>query len=357
MKICHYLPSLKLADGGPPRSVSNLCSELVDNGFSISIITSHQNDSPEIELNPKINRVNITRSSELSSFLKSEDFDIAHQHGIWLPSSHRFTKSVKNCNIPLVLSPRGMLQNWARHHKVLKKFIAWNAYQKNDLKKVDFFHATSLDELNNIKALGFNQSIKVISNGVREPRIQFSKDFSREERNLVYLSRINQKKGLDLLLEAWAHINAPDWNLLIAGNDDDNSLPKLINRSSQPDLKGRVQFLGEFDESGKEEIYKKADLFILPSHSENFGIVVAEALSFGVPVITTTGCPWQQLEEYKCGWWISLSVVNIIEAITKAINLSDEERAIIGGNGKRLIKDKYTWDKIGKEFIKFYNNI
>ena len=93
------------------------------------------------------------KSSGLKSFLKSEGFDIAHQHGIWLPSSHRFTQSVKKCKIPLILSPRGMLQNWARHHKRIKKLIAWNAYQRNDLKKVDFFHATSLDELENIKNL------------------------------------------------------------------------------------------------------------------------------------------------------------------------------------------------------------
>ena len=357
MKICHYLPSLNLNDGGPPRSVSHLCSELVENDFLITIITSHQNGSPEISLNPKINRLNIVENKELNLFIKSENFDVAHQHGIWLPSSHRFTTAVKNCKIPLVLSPRGMLQNWARNHKRLKKFVAWNAYQKNDLKKVDYFHATSLDESDNIKALGFDQTIKIIPNGVREPKIQFAKDFSRGKRNLVYLSRINQKKGLDLLLEAWAKTNAPNWNLLIAGNDDDNSLPKLINRSKQPDLNGRVQFLGEFDEERKAEIYKKADLFILPSYSENFGIVVAEALSFGVPVITTKGCPWQQLEEYKCGWWISLSVVNLIKAITKAINLSDEERTIMGRNGKRLIKNKYTWDKIVEEFIEFYNNI
>ena len=357
MKICHYLPSLYLTDGGPPRSVSNLCSELVKNDYLVTIVTSYQNGAPEISLNPKINRVNITDSSDLKSFLKSESFDIAHQHGIWLPSSHRFTQSVKKCKIPLILSPRGMLQNWARHHKRFKKLIAWNAYQRNDLKKVDFFHATSLDELENIKALGFRQKIKVIPNGVREPEIQFSKDRSRRERNLVYLSRINQKKGLDLLLEAWAKTNAPDWNLLIAGNDDDNSLPKLINRSRQSDLNGRVKFLGEFDEEGKAEIYKKADLFILPSHSENFGIVVAEALSFGVPVITTTGCPWQQLEEYKCGWWISLSIENLTETITKAIKLPNEELELMGARGKKLIKDAYTWDSIAKEFIEFYNEI
>ena len=357
MKICHYLPSLNLNDGGPPRSVSHLCSELVENDFLITIITSHQNGSPEISLNPKINRVNIVENKELNLFIKSENFDVAHQHGIWLPSSHRFTTAVKNCKIPLVLSPRGMLQNWARNHKRLKKFVAWNAYQKNDLKKVDYFHATSLDESDNIKALGFDQTIKIIPNGVREPKIQFAKDFSRGKRNLVYLSRINQKKGLDLLLEAWAKTNAPNWNLLIAGNDDDNSLPKLINRSRQSDLNGRVKFLGEFDEEGKAEIYKKADLFILPSHSENFGIVVAEALSFGVPVITTMGCPWQQLEEYKCGWWISLSIENLTETITKAIKLPNEELELMGARGKKLIKDAYTWDSIAKEFIEFYNEI
>ena len=357
MKICHYLPSLNLTDGGPPRSVSHLCSELAVNGVSVTIITSHKTEKPEITLNPEINRVNIDTNSELISFLKSENFDIAHQHGIWLPSSHRFTKSVKKCKIPLVLSPRGMLQNWARHHKRLKKFIAWNAYQKNDLKKADFFHATSLDELENIKALGFYQTIKVIPNGVREPEMQFSKDLPRRERNMVFLSRINKKKGLELLLEAWAQTDASGWNLLIAGNDDDNSLPKLINRSKQSDLKGRVQFLGEFDEKGKVEIYNKSDLFILPSHSENFGIVVAEALSFGVPVITTKGCPWQELIKHRCGWWITLSISNLKKAITEAIDLSVQEREIMGKRGKALIKEKYNWNNIAKEFIKFYDKI
>lgn len=114
---------------------------------------------------------------------------------------------------------------------------------------------------------------------------------------------------------------------------------------------------GPLDDEKKWEAYARADLFVLPTYSENFGIVVAEALWAGVPVITTKGTPWKELEERKCGWWIDIGVEPLVVALKEAMSHSDEERAAMGARGRKLVEEKYTWDAVCKAMVDGYKDV
>ena len=114
-----------------------------------------------------------------------------------------------------------------------------------------------------------------------------------------------------------------------------------------------VQYIGEVDGRAKENAYRSADLFILPTFSENFGLVVAEALSYGVPVITTKGAPWSDLVEYKCGWWIDIGVEPLALALKDATSLADDQLKLMGKRGKDYVQ-RFNWFDIAKKTIDLY---
>ena len=122
-------------------------------------------------------------------------------------------------------------------------------------------------------------------------------------------------------------------------------------------LEDQFILTGALNDDEKWEAYARAGLFVLPTYSENFGIVIAEALWAGVPVITTKGTPWKELEERKCGWWIDVGVEPLVGALKEAMSHSDEERAAMGARGRQLVEEKYTWKAVVKAMVKGYEEI
>ncbi|NNE37983.1 MAG: glycosyltransferase [Gammaproteobacteria bacterium] len=170
----------------------------------------------------------------------------------------------------------------------------------------------------------------------------------------LFLSRIHPKKGLLLLVEAWNRVKPADWQLLIAGIDELGHQKEVEALVAEKGLDDVITFTGPVFGDDKERLYASCDLFILPTYSENFGIVVTEALSWGIPVITTQGTPWSELEENKCGWWVQPDVKAITNALTEATSMSPSELGIMGSKGRTLVKDKYTWPAIAEQMKSVY---
>ena len=139
-----------------------------------------------------------------------------------------------------------------------------------------------------------------------------------------------------------------------------SSTPSLPHSYTSPNF----IFTGPLNDDAKWDAYDRADLFVLPTYSENFGIVVAEALWAGVPVITTKGTPWSELEEYKCGKWIDLPAEGsnpstweaLDNALVSVMAMSDAERGEMGMRGKKLVEEKYTWDAVCKAMVRGYES-
>jgi glycosyltransferase involved in cell wall biosynthesis len=179
---------------------------------------------------------------------------------------------------------------------------------------------------------------------------------SQKIRTLLFLARINRIKGLDMLLPAWRAIQNkfPNWQLQIIGPDSNGYLQKIKQMAVELKLE-RVEFSGTLTGTDKLSAYQNAELFILPSYTENFGMSIAEALASGTPVITTKGTPWEILIEHNAGWWVDINVNALIECLEDALKLSHQDLQVMGYAGRQLMIDKYSWEHIGRMMHDTYN--
>lgn len=373
MNVLHAVPSLGVSGGGPSRSVSQLCAALANEGSDVSILTGQEVNDPMVTLASNVDVHAVTMrahsmrerlrapgfSNKMEELTRAHGVDIVHQHGLWLRSSHEVVKTATRHSIPIVLSPRGMVEEWSMNHSKWKKKLAWCLYQQRDLEQVAVFHATGASEVEGLRRLGLKQPIAVIPNGVQLPKAiecegNKVERLKGEKKTALFLSRISPKKGILMLLEAWKQLSPENWELIIAGNDDSDHLPAVNKAIEDLGLSNQVRVVGPLYSEEKRQAFLNADLFLLPSHSENFGIVVAEALGFGVPVLTTRTCPWGELESEQCGWWVEPTVEGIHSGLSDALVSSNETLRAMGARGRALVERKYQWPSLANQMLEVY---
>jgi len=271
---------------------------------------------------------------------------------MWAPINHWACRFARRAAIPYLVAPRGMLEPWGMQQKRFKKRLAWLSYQKADVARAACLHATAEQEASNLRALGFKNLCAVVANGV--DLNDGDANCQRSQRQALFLSRIHQKKGLPTLVEAWHRIRPANWRCIVAGPDENGHLGEVKTLVRARGLESSFEFLPEISDDDKWQLYRSADLFVLPTHSENFGLVVAEALSCGVPVITTTAAPWKDLQDHRCGWWIPDSVERLAATLRDATSAPPESLQRMGARGRGLIRDKYSWDSTGTRMLDVY---
>lgn len=212
--------------------------------------------------------------------------------------------------------------------------------------------ATSRQELESVRRLRIGTPVAVIPNGVDMPTALTHSQ--ARERKFLFLSRIHPIKGLPDLIEAWAKVRRPGWRVVIAGPDEAGHLDEIRDQIDTLGLGRDFEFTGLVTGARKEALFAEADVFVLPTYSENFGIAVAEALARGVPVVTTTGAPWEDIETWRCGWWVQPGVDGVARALVAAMNTPREELSEMGKRGTQLVKEKYSWNQIGCVAFKAY---
>ncbi len=285
---------------------------------------------------------------------EQQKFDLIHLHGMWSPFLAVIALVARRKNIPFIISPHGCLEPWALEYKRHKKWFALKRYQGKILRSASLFVATANQELESIRLLGLHQPVAVIPNGV-DVGCSPCRDGNKGVKTILFLSRIHPKKGLLDLVEAWARVRQPGWRIVIAGGDEDGYRAKVEALIRARELQSDFEFIGFVEGASKQACFDAADIFILPTYSENFGLVVAEALANEIPVITTTGAPWHDLMEYRCGWWVPPGVNGIAAALTEAIDLDLLELRKMGQRGRKIIVEKYSWNSIGATALKASN--
>lgn len=357
MRVLHVITGLQRS-AGTSVFCREICDGLMRAGHEVVIAVC---DSAALDTYPSRNGVplvSIRSGFSEGDVLKSvEHFDLVHIHALWHPALHRAARWAYRNRVPVVWSPHGMLAPWAMSHKRWKKWLPWHLYQKSDLRETTLFHATSEVEREWIAGFGFESPCVVVPLGTELPRME-----TRPERgawrNILFVGRIYPVKNLDSLIRAFARVHSEfiGWRLLLVGPDQSGHREELIAIARACGLSVEVQsmftqdsevdlvFTGALFDSEKEAVYRSADLFVLPSHSENFGGVVADALAYGVPCIVSDRTPWAELETEGCGLWIDNGVGSLESALRHMMELPDSERESMGRRGRALAERKYTWD-------------
>ncbi|MBK0368797.1 glycosyltransferase [Flavobacterium agrisoli] len=352
MKVLHITNSIDKSTGGPSYSVPTTCIELANHGIFINLITQESTNMADVKESTYLS-VHFKSIWELfiyGSRLSNKEIDLIHLQHIWNPYIQVMAFWAYRKKIPYIITPRGMLEPWIINRNHWKKKIALFFYQRKAIQRATYIHATAEMEAQNIKALGFKNPISIIPNGIDLSGLNLKK-LNFGNKKIVFLSRIHPKKGIEVLLEAWRNCNTGDWILEIAGNGDEFYIESL--KQNAKNLKN-VHFVGTKYDQEKWDFLRSADVLVLPTYSENFGMVVAEALAVGVPVITTKGTPWEDLEKFNCGWWIDLSVVNLQNILIKILNISPSILFEMGENGKKLISEKYDIKTVSNHIIDLY---
>lgn len=247
----------------------------------------------------------------------------------------------------------------------MRKRIAMRLYESRNLRRADCLHATAVDEARNLREFGLRNPIGVIGIGLDVSKYVVGSAGDNVEREwpelrgkkrLLFLSRIHPVKGLMNLAEVWGELHGrfPEWHLVIAGPDEKGHRDEVGAAIERVGASGSTTFTGPVYSPLKEELFSASDVFVLPTFSENFGIVVPESLASGVPVITTNATPWGELDGEGCGWCIDVGIDALGEAMVKAMELGDEERSLMGQRGRELVERKYTWSVIGRQMAEVY---
>jgi glycosyltransferase involved in cell wall biosynthesis len=234
-------------------------------------------------------------------------------------------------------------------------------YQRRDLSLAAAFHATAPSEAKSLRDLGFQQPIICIPNGIRHSDANLAADRRDREspnsRTALFLSRFHPKKGLPLLVEAWQRVAPEGWRLLAVGPDEGGHRHDIERLTEKFGIRESWEFRDMVTGDEKWRLLGNADLFILPTHSENFGNVVAESLTAGTPVITTTGAPWSELSNRQCGWWTEPTVDGIAAALKEATELPNTTLSEMGHRGRVWASQEFAWPGIAQRMANAYEAI
>jgi glycosyltransferase involved in cell wall biosynthesis len=349
--------------GGPAFSVSRLAIALAEIGAEVGMWASDQSAAitPLIPVGSSVQRIIGTEAEALVRFGET---DILHDSGIWLPHNHRLAVLSERRGIPRVVSTRGMLEPWARSHKRLKKGVAWWLYQRRDLKHARCHHTTADAEARNVQHLGLGVPVVMVPNGVDVPEerpwvvgLEADEAVRRGRRTALFLGRIYPIKGLPMLVQAWARVRPDGWLLRIAGPDEADHQKQVEKAISAAGLGEVISFTGPIGHRMKKSAFFDADLFVLPSHSESFGMAVAEALAHGLPVLTTKGTPWSILPESGCGWWVDATVDGIARGLRQATILDSDTLKAMGAKGRALAIAEFGWKRVAELMLSTYESI
>ena len=360
MKVLSFISSLDLSSGGPSRSVPMLAKGLAELGVDITLMTVKSENMNTHALEGTSAKLKVLTPSfskkEIANYLADERFDLIQIQSMWDLPYHKVMVEARKLSIPYIVTPRGMLEPWSLCQKKWKKKLAWLLYQRNDVQKSVCVFTTAKMEADHISNLGITTSRAVIPNGIETDSYPCKTSVDVVKKQVLYLSRVHVKKGIEILFDAWKRIHSEfaDWRLLVVGNGEAEYIQSLERRVECLDLKDSIRILPPVFGEAKIKVYQESALFCLPSFSENFGMVIAEAMSCGTPVITTTNCPWNILNDTKTGWCIDLSVDNLEDALREAMWMDANALYDMGQKASKLIFDNFDYRSITRKTLRLY---
>lgn len=383
MKVLQIVPSISLVYGGPSQMVLGLSAALARAGVEVTVLTTDSNgDTGQAPLDVPLDcpveqdgyQMRYFRCSPFRRYKFSLDllrwlyqhakeFDLAHIHALFSPVSSCAATVARSRSLPYILRPLGTLDPADLQKKKQLKQIYAAVLEKPNIAGAAAIHFTSLQEAKVSERFGVPTKDLVIPLGVQLPTSTNPSLLIPDSPlpTLLYMSRIDPKKGLNLLLPALENLLAEGFKfhfVLAGGNPQDPDYEAKIKAQVQVSpLAQHTTIAGFVTGDRKLSLLQQADLFVLPSYYENFGIAVAEAMVSGTPVVISDGVYiWQDVQQAEAGWVAALTVESLTEALKLALE-SEEERKRRGEKAKEYALKHYSWDAIAQQTIQAYQEI
>lgn len=377
LRVLQVLPQRNLQVGGPAYSVPRLADALARLGVhsevwsihtphlgtTLPLQYAHDRPWPDSLWTRRLRGWAPGFDRALRTAAKSAQ--LIHNHGLWMFPNRAARIAATGAGIPLVCSPRGMLDDWSRRRSRRFKALVWALWERRNLAAVRLFHATSELELRALRAAGLRTPVAVIPNGVELPasttpaqRAAARTDLGigSGQRMLLFLSRLHAKKGVLPLLEGWAlaRPQMQDWRLYLAGPDLDGHGETVRQTIARLGLDAQVQVCGMLEGAAKTTALQAADAFVLTSHSENFGIAVAEAAAHALPVLVSDQIPWHALVQAGGGWRTAITAQSIAAALRTLAATAAPELHQRGTLARQFVTEHYAWPAIGAQMLESY---
>ena len=384
MKILLVVPALGQVYGGPSKIALELADALSQQGIHVDLVTTNANGSTNLDVRLKtwisahsyriqyfshlgLGDYKISVSLTQWLFRHIKDYDLVHTIAVF---SYPITITHWLCqrhNIPYIMNPQGMLEPWALSYKAWKKRLFYALFEKSALESASALHMLSASEAQRIESLQLKTPITIIPNGLRRQDYEtlpasdrFYHQFPETQGKtlLLFLGRIDPKKGLDLLALAFASVypKFPDTHLIVAGQDNIGFLPTAKSYFSQANCLEAVTFTGMLTGELKYAALAAADLYVAPSYSEGFSMSVLEGMASGLPCVITTGCNFPEAARANAAKVVGIQADAIASALIEC--LADPLAAkAMGDRARQLVLNHYTWDRVAAQLIEVYTAI
>jgi glycosyltransferase involved in cell wall biosynthesis len=387
MKILHVIPSVASVRGGPSQAVVEMVKSQRNLGIQSKIITTNDNGKDLLEVpvctwleykqvpvqffprfSPNIDSIReFAFSRELTVWLWQNvaNYDLLHVHAIFSYASTTAMAIARLQNVPYIVRPLGQLCEWSLRQSSHKKQLYLSAIERANLDRGRGIHFTSEQEQQEVSRLNLKAPSFVLPHGIAiPPVIPNARDLLRKHLNIpanepviLFLSRLHSKKGLDYLIPALGQLVHHRFTFAIAGNGSKEYEMEIEDLLISNGIRDRTHLIGFVEGEIKNIFMQGADLFALTSHSENFAVVVLEALAVGVPVLTTPGVALANLiQKHQLGYVAELHVSAITLALERFFN--DPQAAMdMGDRARQIVAGKYAWSQIAVQMQQVYTNI
>jgi len=379
LSVVHFLPEIRLELGGVVQAVVDLCQAIAARGHQVTLVTCDARDAPAQWLESSGNWPVVVElpSSRLTKRLISrrglkrfrqiaQQVDVAHLHIPWRQTNLQLSGILRDEKIPYLVTVHGMLDKWSMRQRSLKKRIYLALMGRKLFQHATAIHFTAKGERDQAEQwipVGNRAAIQCCMLDLTAydplpgpgPALKAFPEIQPEKKKILFLSRMHPKKGVELLLGAIAHLQKQrsDFQVLIAGPGDESYVAQLKQLASELGVSEVTKFLGMVKGVEKRSLYQVADVFVLPTHQENFGLVLAESLVCGTPVVTTRGTDiWQELQEADARI-ADLVPESIATAIVETLD-EDDGGVQRGERGQKYVRQWLDQDHVLQGYEKIY---
>jgi glycosyltransferase involved in cell wall biosynthesis len=373
MRVLHVVPSYfpAVRYGGPVVSHRRLSESLAQAGVGVDIATTDANGRDDLDVpidrwvemgGARVRyfhrwpRVDFAFSTSLAKFLTKSvrNYDLVYVVGTFSFPSLVAGAAARSAGIPYIVAPLGTIQPWSLSQKRWKKLPYWKLFERRNLEGASAIHVTSEPEADAVSRLFPRARIFLSPHGVDTVP---PPDVERNPRRVVFLGRIHKVKGFDVLIPALARVAAamPEVKTVVAGPDDVGEWARVEKLLESVSPRPAVRYVGPVNGDDRWALLASSAVFVLPSHTENFGVAVVEALACGTPVVVSRNTPWRIVQERGAGFWVENTPEQVALALLAV--LRDPTRARrMGAAGIELAR-AYSWKKSGEEMVRLYRDI